>query len=345
MRRRRPPSRPGRRGGARGRRRGAPGGERRDRLAGLPGGLGSGRPHPVRLGDRAARLRPAERQEDRTCRRPARQHRHEGRAPGRPALQPGRARRFGAALPRPDHRQEPTLDEDREGVRLRRLRPARRRPLGPDLLRRPAGVRQGPQGRPGPRQRGRQARPAQTGPRVRRGVRRAQRRDAAAHDDAEHGTRPGRHPGRARGEEAQLPRRLLRHLPGSRLRHPLPGPRPAHGRRQRGRPVAAEHLVPGEPEPGHRLPDALGRLEGVGGEARFRLRHRRHPAEGREGLAEAAGSRQEGAHRGRRRPRRAHHLLLGRAVLRLLLGPHRQDLERLPGQATPRPWSTPRPPT
>ena len=63
-----------------------------------------------------------------------------------------------------------------EGVRLRGLRPARRRPLRADLLHRPAGVRQGAQGRPGPRLRGRQARPAQARQGVRGRLRRAQRR-------------------------------------------------------------------------------------------------------------------------------------------------------------------------
>ena len=55
--------------------------------------------------------------------------------------------------------------------------------------------------------------------RVRGRLRRAQRQgDAPADDHAEHRARPGRHPGRARREEAQLPGRLLRHVPRRRLR-------------------------------------------------------------------------------------------------------------------------------
>ena len=44
----------------------------------------------------------------------------------------------------------------------------------------------------------------------------------------------------------------------------VPEPRPPHGRRQRGQPVAGEDLVRGQPRPGRRLPDALERLEGRG---------------------------------------------------------------------------------
>ncbi|GAA3074864.1 hypothetical protein GCM10020254_18470 [Streptomyces goshikiensis] len=55
-----------------------------------------------------------------------------------------------------------------------------------------------PKADPVPLQRGRQARPAQARRRVRGRLQGAQRRDAAAHDHAEHRARPGRHPRRAR---------------------------------------------------------------------------------------------------------------------------------------------------
>ena len=146
------------------------------RLAGLPRRLGPGEAHPVRLGHRAARLRQAERQADQARRRPHRQHRDQGGAPGRARLQPRRPRRLRPALPAPGHDQGPAVGQHVQGVRLRGLRPARRRPLRAHLLRRPAGVRQGAQGRPGPGHRGRQARPAQ----ARRASTRTAARSAAA---------------------------------------------------------------------------------------------------------------------------------------------------------------------
>ena len=169
-----------------------------------------------------------------------------------------------------------------EGVRLRGLRPARSRPLGAHLLRRPAGVRQGAQGGPGAGLARRTSAPSASWPRsTPTGCYERSGEAVLAHMTT---------PNTARDLDvirAALGEKKLNYLGvsygtylGGRLRHALPGPRAPHDRRQRRQPVARQHLVPGQPGPGRRLREALERLGGLGRQERRRLPPRRHPRQG-----------------------------------------------------------------
>ncbi len=139
------------------------------------------------------------------------------------------------------------------GLRLDRVRPARRRLQRPGAHLRAVLL----QRRPGELQPGEQADPellAEPQCPVRPPVCHAQRRAVRAagqHDHGRLGPGHGQHPGRAGPEPDHLLRVLLRHLSGPGLLDAVPVACPAadHGQ-QRG---PAERLVPGQPEPGHRV--------------------------------------------------------------------------------------------
>ncbi len=230
------PARPGFRGGPRchvgaGETAGRLGPDPEDRVGRMPD---QGR---VRHGTTAAGLRRAERAQDRD--RPAA---GQGSGPeaqaGHPVPQPGRARRIG------DGDRVPRVHLPEPG-RAGPLRHRGRRPAGDQLQRPHLVLPHGRRGRPGARGAVRPPVPV----RRRRGGRGCECLSGPQPGVLDHwaaavgvglhrrgGPRPGRPPPRGRGQEADVPGVLLRQLPRTGVRQPVPRPGARAGHRRRARP-------------------------------------------------------------------------------------------------------------
>ena len=167
------------------------------------------------------------------------QARHDRRQEGHPAGQSGRPGRLGLRL-RQGRRHHQHFGQGPVRLRHRGLRPPRREALRPGHVPHGQGTRRVPRQdlRPGHRRRTGRGPGRQQG--HRRQVRGEDRTGAGPHRHRQRRQGP-RHPAR-RGQrhEAELPRLLLRDLPGLHLRLAVPGQRGPDGPRRRPGPVAEQ---------------------------------------------------------------------------------------------------------
>ncbi len=251
---------------------------------------------------RAAGLRRSGRRDHRTAPEPAPGLRPGRGTAGRAGVQPGRAGRQRHGLPALSAvRLRPAVARPQPGLRLRGFRAARRRPLRAAVLPGPGGVHPRPQPGPGGAVLRVQAGDEPQGGGVRGRVPRQPGRPAGALLDPGRRPRSACHPRRPGRAAAHLSRRLLRHLPGLRLRHPVPRLGPPDGAGLRGQPRPLADLVPQQsaPVPGLRVP--LAGLEGVGGRPSRGVRPGRERRRGAAGLRRRPGGTGPGAagrHRG-----------------------------------------------
>ncbi|CAK7280098.1 putative Basic proline-rich protein [Streptomyces misionensis JCM 4497] len=278
---------------------------------------------------RPAGLRRPRRRADPAHRQPHPGHREgrraDGAPAGRPRLQPGGPRRLRDVLRAGRH--APRLAADRGGLRPRRLRPTRRRPVGPAVLRGPEAVRQGAHPGADAPLPGVQTAARRRGEGVRARLRPALGPRPALLQLPQQRPGPGRPAGRAGRAPADVHGRVVRHLLRRAVRGDVPHPCAADGAGRGGEPGPGEGLVPQQPRPVGRVRGALGGLPGLDRPARRRVPARRHASQGAGRLRQgrrAAGP-EAGGRKGRPRPV-AERVPDGRVLRHLLAEPGRSPL-------------------